>query len=254
MFPTIQLGPLALQAPGLIVLLGIWLGLTMAERHSKRFNMQPEALYNLVFVMLIAGVIGARLSYVVRYPDAFTANLLGILSLNPTLLDPIGGLAVAGIAGLVYGQRKTLALWPTLDALSPFLAVLLVALPLADLASGAAFCAPTDLPWSIELWGTARHPTQIYAALAANFILWLLLIKPRTRKLPPGVLFFQFAALSAGARLFLEAFRGDSVVLPGGIRIAQVVAWIVLTLALFGWYRLQFRSAGTQSSLNEGAP
>jgi hypothetical protein len=42
-----------------------------------------------------------------------------------------------------------------------------------------------------------------------------------------------FAALTAGARLFLEAFRGDSTLIFGGIRFAQLIAWIVLALALF---------------------
>ena len=242
MFPTLQLGPISLQLPGLIVIFGLWLGLTMAERHSKRFGVDPETLYNLVFIMLIAGVIGARLSYVIRYPAAFTTNLLGIFTLNPSLLDPFGGMAVAGITGFVYGQRKAMAFWPTLDALTPLFAVLLVALPVANLASGAAFGSPTTLPWGIELWGATRHPTQIYQALVANFILWLLLVKPRHRKLPPGVLFLQFVALSAGARLFLEAFRGDSVVLLGGIRTAQILAWIILALGLFGLYKRQFPS------------
>ena len=252
MFPTLQLGPLSLQVPGLIIIFGLWLGLTMAERHSKRFGISPDTLYNLVFLMLVAGVVGARLSYVVRYPSAFTANLLGLFTLNPSLLDPFGGLAVAGIAGLVYGQRKHLTLWPTLDALTPVLAVLLVALPVADLASGAAFGSPTSLPWGIDLWGATRHPTQIYQALLANFILWLLLVKPRLRQLPPGVLFLQFIALSAGARLFVEAFRGDSVILFNGIRAAQVVAWSALALGLFGLYRRQFPPKPQATDLPEG--
>ncbi len=242
MFPTLTLGPISLQLPGLIAILGLWLGLTMAERHSKRFGVKPDLLYNLVFTMLIAGVIGARLSYVVRYPSAFTANLLGIFTLNPSLLDPFGGIAMAGIAGLVYGQRKNLTLWPTLDALTPLLAVMLVALPVADLSSGAAFGSPTDLPWGIELWGATRHPTQIYQALIANFILWLLLVRPRRHKLAPGVLFLQLITLSAGARLFVEAFRGDSVVVLGGMRSAQIAAWIMLALGLFGLYKRLFPS------------
>jgi prolipoprotein diacylglyceryltransferase len=50
---------------------------------------------------------------------------------------------------------------------------------------------------------------------------------------PPGITFLTFAALTAASRLFLEAFRGDSTLIFGGLRVAQVVAWIVLALALF---------------------
>lgn len=39
--------------------------------------------------------------------------------------------------------------------------------------------------------------------------------------------------LSAAARLFLEAFRGDSTLIFGSFRSAQVLAWLVLGLALW---------------------
>jgi prolipoprotein diacylglyceryltransferase len=49
---------------------------------------------------------------------------------------------------------------------------------------------------------------------------------------PSGSNFLLFAALTAGARLFVEAFRGDSRLIFGGIRLAQVVAWIALAMVL----------------------
>jgi len=44
--------------------------------------------------------------------------------------------------------------------------------------------------------------------------------------------FLLFAALTAGARLFLEAFRGDSTLILGGLRLAQVIAWVMLAATL----------------------
>jgi prolipoprotein diacylglyceryltransferase len=44
--------------------------------------------------------------------------------------------------------------------------------------------------------------------------------------------FLVFIALTAGARLFLEAFRGDGVIVLNGLRQAQLGALIVLLLAL----------------------
>ena len=55
----------------------------------------------------------------------------------------------------------------------------------------------------------------------------------RNMDLPAGSSFVWFAALTAGSRLFLEAFRGDSTLIFGGLRLAQVVAWAVLAIALF---------------------
>ena len=62
MFPIIQIGPMALQTPGLILLIGLWLGLVLAERLASRFQANPNDVYNMVFVAMITGVIGARIS------------------------------------------------------------------------------------------------------------------------------------------------------------------------------------------------
>jgi hypothetical protein len=48
----------------------------------------------------------------------------------------------------------------------------------------------------------------------------------------------QFVGLSAVARLFFEAFHGGSLVAFGGLRAAQVVAWLVLAAALWGYAKL----------------
>jgi len=241
MLPTLQVGPLAIQLPGLLILAGLWLGLSLAERHAWRFNVKPTDLFNLALIALLAGIIGARLAYVVRYPAAFALSPMSIFSLNPGLLDPLAGLATAVLSGLVYGQRKNLSFWSTLDALTPALAVLLVAQGLANLASGAAFGAPTSLPWAVELWGAARHPTQVYETLAAGIVLGLIWPgKGLFRSSAPGVYFLTFVALSSGSRLFLEAFRGDSQLLWAGLRSTQLAAWLALAASLLGiTYKLQ---------------
>jgi prolipoprotein diacylglyceryl transferase len=240
MLPILNIGPLAIQVTGLVLLLGVWLGLSLAERHASRFGVKPNELYNLAFVVMIAGVIGARLAYALRYPGAFAQAPLSLFSLNPGLLDAWGGLAVGLLAALIYGQRKGMAFWPTLDALTPALAVLGIALSLSQLASGAAFGSPTELPWGIELWGARRHPSQVYEALAGALILAILWPgRQDAGDRTPGTYFLTFLAASAGVRLFLEAFRGDSVLLPGGLRLAQVATWLVLAASLWGLRRLQ---------------
>ena len=174
---------------------------------------------------------------------------MSVFSPNPGLLDLWGGVVGALLVSLVYGQRKGLALWPTLDTLTPGLAVMGVALGLSQLASGAAFGSPTELSWGIELWGARRHPTQIYASLAAALILVVLRpqgrLAQRLQALAPGLHFWAFIGLSALARLLLEAWRGDSALIFGGLRQPQVVAWLVLALSLWAIGRILSRSRGT---------
>jgi len=237
MLPTLQLGPLALQVPGLVLLAGLWVGLILSERRARRIGENPGDLYNLVFIALIAGIIGARLSYALTYPSAFAANPLSLISINPGLFDPLAGVFIGICAAAIYIYRKQLPFWSTLDALTPLLAVLAIAHGIAHFAAGSAFGSPTDLPWGINLWGATRHPTQIYEILlAAIILLAVYLIDKSQLGQTSGFTFLSFIALSSAARLFSEAFRGDSTLIGNGFRSAQIISWLVLAtcLALLG--------------------
>jgi phosphatidylglycerol---prolipoprotein diacylglyceryl transferase len=238
MLPVLQIGPLALQTPGLILLAGIWLGLWLAERRAHRHGVEPSHLYNLALVALLSGLVGGRLFYVLFYPSAFAASPRSIFSLNPGLFDIWGAVLAGLMAAFIYGSRKKLTFWPTLDALTPGLAVMTIAVSLSNLASGNAFGAPTQLPWAIELWGAQRHPSQVYEAIAGLAILAVVLFRQRAVvSQRAGLSFLVFLALTAAARLFLEVFRGDSVLLPNGWRVMQINAWLLLAACLWLIYR-----------------
>jgi len=168
---------------------------------------------------------------VLRYLGAYAADPLGILALNPATLAQTEGVLIGLLAATVWGARRKLRLWPTLDALAPGVAVMGIAFAVAHLASGDAFGAPTALPWRIFLWDDYRHPSQVYELLVAAGV-WLVWRWQARKAEPAGASFVRVAAMTAGARLFLEAFRGDSVLLAGGLRAAQVWAWLALAACL----------------------
>ena len=134
---------------------------------------------------------------------------------------------------------------PTLDALTPLFAVLMVGLALSHLAAGTAFGSPTELPWGIELWNATRHPTQLYELIAALLILTTTWLRNAVRA--SGSDFFSFTALTAGARLFLETFRGDSSLIVGGLRLAQVLAWtsLFVSLVVYEWLQREGKIEST---------
>ncbi len=238
MLPIVQIGPLAVQLPGLVLLVGVWIGLEMAERSARVRNVDPEDLSRLVLIGLVAGLLGARLGYAARFAQVYLQEPLGMLALTPITLSPGAGLAAGGVACLVFAQRRRMALWPTVDALTPGLAVMAVAAGLSHLASGDAFGAPAAVPWAIDLWGARRHPSQIYETLAASGILGFVL-RRAGRERPSGELFLLWLGLSAGARLALEAFRGDSLIVLGGLREAQLIASALMLAVLTGLHLLK---------------
>jgi phosphatidylglycerol---prolipoprotein diacylglyceryl transferase len=215
----------------ILVLAAIWIGLYLAEKRSARYNIENNDLNNIIFFPLIGYLLGGRLLYALENLPAVMQNPASLVSLSMGLFDAFGGMAVALIVALIYGQRKKLPFWSTLDALTPFFAVFSLGLGLAHLASGDAFGKETDMPWGMELWGALRHPTQIYEIIASLLVLGLLWFQKTSPR--PGIHFLTFAALASASRLFLEAFRGDSTLILGGLRVAQITAWVLLALSLF---------------------
>jgi phosphatidylglycerol:prolipoprotein diacylglycerol transferase len=243
-FPVIQLGPLAIQSAGLFLLASLWIGITLTEKRAAHSRLKSASLDNLILFALFGFLAGGRLSFAALHWESFLASPLDIFSINTALFDLTGGLAAGLIVALVYGQRKGLPFWSTLDALTPLFATVMVGLGASHLASGEAFGKGTSLPWGIELFGAVRHPSQVYEIAAALFILNLIgLRKPFS---VAGTQFLAFLAGTAGARLFLEAFRGDSTLVFGGLRLGQILAWIVLAVAFFGFERLQSERKNTE--------
>lgn len=215
----------------ILLLVALWLGLTLAEKRAERHGVSRDALNNIVYYSLFGYLLGGRLFYALSNYSVFIQSPLNLFSLNLDLFDAVAALAVAVIVGAVYGSRQRLPLWLALDALTPLFAALAIGLSLSHLAVGTPFGSPTDLPWGIELWNATRHPTQVYELIAALFIFGLIWFRKSAS--PAGSEFLLFAALTAGTRLFLEAFRGDSTLIFGGLRLAQVIAWVALAVTLF---------------------
>lgn len=214
----------------ILIVAALWIGLTLAEKRSEKHGVSKEQLNNVSFYSIIGYVIGGRVLFALANLSSFAQSPFSIFSPNPDLFDPTGALVAGILVGTIYGQRQKLQLRGTLDALTPIFASLAIGLALAHLAAGTAFGSPTTLPWGIHLWNATRHPSQIYELIASLLIfglIWFYRSNP-----PPGILFLDFIALTAGSRLLLEAFRGDSTLVLGEFRVAQIAAWGILLMAL----------------------
>jgi len=212
----------------ILLVIAAWVGLTLAEKRAERHGINRENINNVIYYGLIAFVIGGRISFVLHNIPTFLKSPFGIFSINPDMFDPLSAVVTAIIVAIIYGQRSELIFWNTLDALTPFFAVLAIGSGLSHLAAGTAFGKETGLSWGIDLWNATRHPTQIYETLASLLIFGLLWFKKQTPR--SGILFLSFAALTAGSQLLIQAFSGDSTLIFDGLRQEQVIAWVALAV------------------------
>jgi len=235
MFPVIDIGPIAIQAAGLALLLSLWIGTWLTGKLGKNIGTNADTLENTILIGLIAGIIGARIGFVLQNPSIFTSNPLSILSLTPTMLDTSFGVLVGGITAFIFAQKHFLPLWPTLDTLSPLAVLIFAGLHLANFANGNAYGLPSDLPWGILLWNAVRHPVQIYALiLTIVLFLWLIIHTKRlqtTGFLRSGALFLLSTAGMGLITLVVRAFVAEKTLLAG-IDLLQLLGFIVLLSSL----------------------
>lgn len=213
----------------ILLVIAAWIGLTLSEKHAGNHGVNRNDLNNITFYSLISFVIGGRIAFILENIPVFIKTPLSIFSINPDLFDPVGGTVAALLAGLICRQNHRLSFWSTLDALTPFLSTLTIGLGLSHIAAGSAFGKETDLPWGIKLWNATRHPTQIYETIASLLTLGLLWFKKPDPR--PGILFLTFVSITAGWQLFIHAFRADSILVAGGFKQEQVIAWVVLAIS-----------------------
>jgi phosphatidylglycerol:prolipoprotein diacylglycerol transferase len=237
MYPLVQIGPLNLSTYGLLLLLalfvGHWLLLRAARaRGDDRLAKQADTSF---FAAVLGAFIGGRLWYGLLSWEIYSSNPGLFLALQISGLAWPGALLGGALATYLLGRRLRFRMVELADATALALPAMIAIGSIGLLLSGEAFGVPTDLPWSVTLLGTTRHPTQVYMALAALLslgVLWWLARRP----LPRGALAAAFLTLHGLSLLFIEALRADSLTLAGGIRAAQVFGLLLLLGALW-WLR-----------------
>ncbi|WP_322513458.1 prolipoprotein diacylglyceryl transferase [Chloroflexus sp.] len=234
MLPVLNIGPVALYTPGLILLLGGWLIIQAIGRAARHQQLDGERLEMIVFIALLAGVIGARLGYAFISWPSYLADPWALLSRDLQAFLPPAGVATALVIGGWLLWRQRWPLWPTLDALAPGIALAVLTNALAQLASGDGYGLPADVPWAINLWGEERHPTQLYAALTALIALIVWRVRYRQPQ-PPGARFLTISAILAAGTLIGDGFAATGWLLPGNIRLSQVVALTLLVIIVRIW-------------------
>ena len=246
MFPIINIGPLAIQAPGFILILAFAIGLWMTGIFAKNLGTNQDGIENTIFVGLFSGLAGARIGFLLQNPAILQKDPLAVISLTPSMLNLSFGFLVGALVAVIYAQKKHLPLWPTLDTITPLVIIIFAGLHIANLASGDNYGLATDLPWGIQLWNAKRHPVQLYAAFLSVLLFTVLLIRTkafnRTGFLKSGIVFWITIGCIGGITLITRAFAAEkSLLLNRDIwQITGLAIMIISAIAIFRKsYRIQ---------------
>ncbi len=114
-FPTIELGPLNLRTFGLMVALGVLIGSWIAAAYAERFGVPRDETYRVATWMVLAGIIGSRLTWAATHTDQIESPI-DVIAIWEGGIQFSGGFICALIVGLPFFRRWGKVLrWNVLD-------------------------------------------------------------------------------------------------------------------------------------------
>ena len=201
-------GPISIYSYGALLAAGFLAAVFLATRKAKKEGISPAKILDLALVILITGVVGSRLLYVLLNWSDFSGNPLRILLLNKGGLAIYGGFGLSIPAGLWFVKKNGLSLWRTADFIVPYVALAQSVGRVGCFLNGCCYGKATDSIFGVYFPGHIFkiHPTQLYSAAALMAIYGILRVVYKMRKFD-GQVFCSYLLLYSLFRFFIEFLR-----------------------------------------------
>lgn len=259
---------------------GIWLSIT----RGRRMGFDADTVLALGMEVFLAGIVGARLFYVIEYHETFFPpgrslrdGLLDAINIPAGGLVVFGSLPAAGLAAWWFAKRRGLPLLRLADCIAPGMLVGLAVGRIGCFLNGCCYGGPCDLPWAVRFppesppwidqmqrgllppavanepvsWSLPVHPAQLYAAIDAALLAWLAVaFTPFARR--QGEVFALVLTLHPLSRILLEQIRVDEPPALGTpLSISQLISvgLLLLATALWWWIARHGRFCSAEESV-----
>ena len=247
-----QSGGLRLGWYGVLFAVGlIVFGGTILSKMWKHENLTEKSFNQLVFYVLIATIVGARLGHCLFYePSYYLANPVEILKTWEGGLASHGGVIGIMIAIWIYSKKVShqSMLW-TFDRLCVPVGLVAAIIRLGNLMNHEIYGHATDLPWgfrfieNIHQWqagaepifSAPSHPTQLYEAaiylLVFAVCMWLYWKRDAQRR--EGLIFGVAMVMIFVGRFLVEFVKNDQVGFEESMTL-NMGQWLSIPFVIIG--------------------
>lgn len=257
-----QLGPISLRWYGLLIALAVLFGLMLSTRLGRERGFEPAVIADLLPILVLAAVIGARMYYVLFEWRQFSDRPIEALYIWQGGIAIHGALIGGTLATILYCRARHLSFWNLVDVVVPSVALGQAIGRWGNFFNSEAFGLPTDLPWKLTISDSSRipfryqgfttfHPTFLYESIWDLGVCALLLVLFRQAnrgriRLPSGAMSCIYLMAYSSGRVWIEGLRLDPLCLlssppdcAGGLRMAQLISLLLIALGGIGlWWRL----------------
>lgn len=241
-----QLGPISVAWYGIIIVFGMFVAVWLSIKEGEKRGIKEEFIVDLAFWVIPAGLIGARIYYVLFELDVYLQDPIRMLYIWEGGIAIYGGL-LAGFATLVWFTKKRgIPVWLLLDVLAPHVMIAQAIGRWGNFVNQEAhggkvtrtflerLLLPNFIIEQMNINGTYYHPTFLYESLwnLVGFMV-LMFIRSKDRVLRRGEVALGYVAWYGLGRFWIEGMRTDSLYF-GPFRVSQVLS-VILFLGAIAW-------------------
>ena len=239
----VSIGGFEIRWYSVLILVAFFVAYYFVQKEAKRFNVKSDFVFNMLFWVLIFGIIGARLYYVIFNFSAFKDNPMEILKVWNGGLAIHGGLIVGLITVIVYTKKYNFRTVRYLD----FCVVGLILAQaigrwgnffnseahgvLTTLEHLQSLHIPQFVIDGMYINGAYYTPTFFYESIFCLIGFIALLIIRRTKYVKVGDLTSIYLIFYGVLRIFIESSRTDALMFMG-FKIAQIVSIVMVIVGI----------------------
>lgn len=239
-----SIGPIHIRYYSILFVSGFIIGYYIVSGFFKREKLPTHILDTLLYTLLGATLIGARIGHCLFYqPDYYLAHPIEILKVWEGGLASHGG-AIAILLGMwwyvaKYGKLYNFDFLWLMDRVMIPTALTAAMIRLGNLMNSEIYGNPTELSWGFifTLRGETipKHPTQLYEALAyfVIFVVLMIIYRNFLPKLKRGTLFGLFLIGMFTARFFIEFAKEPQVPFEQGMTL-NMGQWLSIPFVVGG--------------------
>ena len=265
------LGGEAITSFGVFMLLSFLTGGYLIRAEMRRIGEDPEKAWDLVFMAVVGGIVGAKAYYVLLNYQRLASDPFGLIFARGGLVW-YGGFLLATALVVWEIRRQKLPLPKMADAIAPGLALAYGVGRMGCFLVGDDWGRPTDSwvgiafprgtpptrvdiierqfgitvdPELVEKYGqiVPVHPTQLYE-VGISTLVFFMLWRMRRHDRHPGWLFMIWLICAGLERFFVEFLRAKDDRFIGALTLAQVISLGIVAVGVVGAVRAGSRASG----------